>query len=66
MGHGATGLARLVLENSLLLVAGTVAAAVWANLDFSSYDAVARPVSGRDRRVDRLYRIAFLCDGGVS
>ena len=44
MSHGATRLARLVLENSLLLVAGTVAAVVWANLDLSSYDAVAHPL----------------------
>src|SRR5688572_10725134 len=44
MSRGATRLARLVLENSLLLVAGTVAAVVWANLDLSSYDAVAHPL----------------------
>jgi NhaA family Na+:H+ antiporter len=44
MSHGATRLSRLVLENSLLLVAGTVAAVVWANLDLSSYDAVAHPL----------------------
>src|SRR5687768_8797432 len=44
MSRGATRLARLVLENSLLLVVGTVAAVVWANLDLSSYDAVAHPL----------------------
>src|SRR5688572_28070930 len=44
MSHGATRLARLVLENSLLLVAGTVAALIWANLDLSSYDAVVHPL----------------------
>jgi hypothetical protein len=44
MSHGATKIARVVLENSLLLVAGTVAAVVWANLDLSSYDAVADPL----------------------
>jgi Na+:H+ antiporter, NhaA family len=39
-----TRLARLVFDNSLLLVAGTVAAVVWANLDLSSYDAVVHPL----------------------
>jgi NhaA family Na+:H+ antiporter len=37
-------LARLVLENSLLLLAGTAAALIWANLDLSSYDAVVHPL----------------------
>lgn len=35
---------RFVLDNSLLLIAGTVAAVCWANLDFSTYDAVAHPL----------------------
>jgi NhaA family Na+:H+ antiporter len=34
-------LARAVLDNSLLLLAGTVVAVSWANLDFTSYDRVA-------------------------
>ena len=33
-----------VLDNSLLLLAGTVAAVVWANVDGRSYDAVAHPL----------------------
>jgi len=33
--------ARFVFDNSLLLLAGTTAAVVWANVDFSTYDAVA-------------------------
>lgn len=37
-------LARVIFDNSLLLLAGTAAAVVWANLDFASYDAVAHPV----------------------
>jgi NhaA family Na+:H+ antiporter len=37
-------LARFVLDNSLLLLAGTGAAVVWANLDFHSYDRVAHPL----------------------
>ena len=39
-----SGLARFVLDNSLLLLAGTVAAVVWANLDIGSYDRVAHPL----------------------
>ena len=35
---------KFVLDNSLLLIAGTVAAVCWANLDFSTYDAVAHPL----------------------
>ena len=37
-------LARFVLDNSLLLLGGTGAAVVWANLDFDSYDRVAHPL----------------------
>jgi NhaA family Na+:H+ antiporter len=36
--------ARFVFDNSLLLLGGTVAALVWANLDLSSYDAIAHPL----------------------
>jgi NhaA family Na+:H+ antiporter len=36
--------ARFVFDNSLLLLAGTLAAVVWANVDFSTYDAVAHPL----------------------
>jgi NhaA family Na+:H+ antiporter len=35
---------RFVLDNSLLLLAGTVAAVAWANLDFGSYDRLAHPL----------------------
>ena len=38
------GSARFVFDNSLLLLAGTVAAVVWANVDFASYDVVAHPL----------------------
>ena len=34
-------LIRFVLDNSLLLVIGTIAAVVWANVDVASYDRVA-------------------------
>jgi NhaA family Na+:H+ antiporter len=39
-----SGLARFVLDNSLLLLAGTGAAVVWANLDLGSYDRIAHPL----------------------
>lgn len=38
------GLIRTVLDNSLLLLVGTAAALLWANLDAGSYDAVAHPL----------------------
>jgi NhaA family Na+:H+ antiporter len=42
--QGLTTFAHFVVANSLLLLAGTAAAVVWANLDFSSYDVVAHPL----------------------
>jgi Na+:H+ antiporter, NhaA family len=36
--------ARFILDHSLLLLAGTVGAVVWANVDSRSYDAVAHPL----------------------
>jgi NhaA family Na+:H+ antiporter len=39
-----SGLARFVLNNSLLLLAGTGTAVVWANLDVRSYDRIAHPL----------------------
>jgi hypothetical protein len=35
---------RFILDNSLLLLAGSVGAVVWANVDSRSYDAVAHPL----------------------
>ena len=35
------GLAKIIFDNSLLLVAGTVVAMVWANSDLSSYEYIA-------------------------
>ena len=37
-------LVSLILKNSLLLVAGSVAAVVWANIDQATYDHVAHPL----------------------
>src|SRR5687767_11393941 len=38
------GLAAFILNNSLLLLAGTFAAVLWANVDLTSYEQVAHPV----------------------
>ena len=44
MTHSTSRLARIVFDNSLLLVIGTLAAVVWANLHLTSYDTVAHPL----------------------
>jgi NhaA family Na+:H+ antiporter len=44
MTHVRSKTIAFVLENSLLLLVGTAAAVLWANLDFDSYDAVAHPL----------------------
>ena len=36
--------ASFIFDNSLLLLAGTAAAVIWANVDVQSYDAVAHPL----------------------
>src|SRR5688572_14388371 len=33
-----------ILNNSLLLLAGTAAAVIWANLDLGSYDRISHPL----------------------
>jgi NhaA family Na+:H+ antiporter len=35
---------RFILDNSLLLLAGTIAAVVWANVDLAGYEHVAHPL----------------------
>ena len=37
-------LISFIFDNSLLLVAGTIAAVVWANIDAAAYDAAAHPL----------------------
>jgi Na+:H+ antiporter, NhaA family len=44
MIHGRSAPARVILDNSLLLVAGTIAAVAWANVDHDSYDRLAHPL----------------------
>ncbi len=47
MAHAATakpGVLKFILDNSLLLVAGTVIALVWANLNYAAYEHFAHSV----------------------
>ena len=44
MPHTPSKLVRSIVDNSLLLVAGAIAAVAWANLDLVSYERVARPL----------------------
>ena len=44
MAHTRSKLANFVFDNSLLLLGGTIAAVIWANLDVASYDRVAHPL----------------------
>lgn len=44
MTHFRSRVVRFILDNSLLLLAGTAVAVVWANIDWDSYDAVAHPL----------------------
>src|SRR5687767_3354242 len=37
-------IAGFIFDHSLLLLAGTAAAVIWANLDYERYDAVAHPL----------------------
>ena len=44
MTHSRSRLARFIFDNSLLLLVGTAAAVIWANIDSASYDAAAPPL----------------------
>ena len=44
MIHGRSRIASFIFDNSLLLLVGTAAAVVWANLDVTSYEHVAHPL----------------------
>jgi NhaA family Na+:H+ antiporter len=44
MTHSRFRVIDFILNNSLLLLAGTAAAVVWANIDSASYDAIAHPL----------------------
>ena len=42
--HARSKLARFIFDNSLLLLAGTVAAVAWANVDLGSYERLTHPL----------------------
>jgi Na+:H+ antiporter, NhaA family len=44
MSQPRSRIARFIFDNSLLLLGGTAAAVLWANVDGASYDAVAHPL----------------------
>jgi NhaA family Na+:H+ antiporter len=44
MARARSKIAGFVLGNSLLLLAGTIAAVIWANIDVTSYDRVTHPL----------------------
>ena len=44
MIHTRSTVAKFILDNSVLLLAGTIAAVVWANIDQTTYDRVADPL----------------------
>lgn len=44
MTHTRSPVVTFIFDNSLLLLAGTAAAVIWANLDLPSYDDVAHPL----------------------
>jgi NhaA family Na+:H+ antiporter len=44
MAHTRSRVASFVFDHSLLLLAGTAAAVVWANADLQTYDTVAHPL----------------------
>src|SRR5687767_9064960 len=44
MIHTRSTVAKFILDNSVLLLAGTIAAVVWANIDQTAYDRVADPL----------------------
>jgi Na+:H+ antiporter, NhaA family len=44
MTHAGSKAANFIFDNSLLLVAGTIAAVTWANTDLASYDNIAHPL----------------------
>lgn len=44
MTRARSRISSFIFDNSALLLAGTAAAAIWANVDAASYDAVAHPL----------------------
>src|SRR5687768_15283584 len=44
MAHHRSRTARVIFDNSLLLLVGTAVAVIWANVDVATYDRVAHPL----------------------
>ena len=44
MSRTRSAVANFIFDNSLLLLAGTAAAVIWANVDLASYDRVSHPL----------------------
>src|SRR5688572_9951088 len=44
MTHTGSRVASFIFDNSLLLLAGTIAAVVWANVDLIGYEQIAHPL----------------------
>src|SRR5262245_16249029 len=44
MTNSPSGFLKFIIDNSLLLLVGTVTAVAWANLDAGGYDRVVRPL----------------------
>jgi NhaA family Na+:H+ antiporter len=44
MTHARSSVARFIFDNSLLLLAGTASAVIWANVDAASYEGIAHPL----------------------
>src|SRR5687768_13121774 len=44
MTHTGSRIASFIFDNSLLLLAGTIAAVIWANVDLTGYNRIAHPL----------------------
>ena len=59
MTHTRSRAARFIFDNSLLLLVGTTAAVVWANIDFASYEQVAHPLHFAVNEVGMVFFFAL-------
>ena len=59
MTHTRSTVAKFVFDNSLLLLVGTAAAVVWANLDLAGYEHVAHPLHFAVNEVGMVFFFAL-------
>jgi NhaA family Na+:H+ antiporter len=59
MIHTRSQLFRFIFDNSLLLLVGTAAAVVWANVDFASYERIADPLHFAVNEVGMVFFFAL-------